>query len=60
MSLIRCSFCRYSFEQVGDHRPEKCPQCGGRLDETTGAPKPNEDFEHKPTQKLRTIPKPED
>jgi hypothetical protein len=60
MTLIRCPSCRYSFEWGGDKRPEKCPQCGGRLSDTSPAQTADEDFEHKPTQKMKTIPKPTD
>jgi tRNA(Ile2) C34 agmatinyltransferase TiaS len=60
MPLIRCPSCRYSFEYAGDERPKKCQQCGGRLEDTTGAPKAAEDLENKPTQRLKTIPKLDD
>ena len=60
MTLLRCPSCRYSFEQIGDDRPEQCPQCGGRLEDARAAPSTRDDIEHKPTQKLRTIPKPND
>ncbi len=38
----------------------KCQQCGGRLDERRDEPRPDDPSEHKPTQKMRTIPKPEE
>lgn len=59
MSLLRCPWCRYSFEHAGEERPTKCQQCGGRLDEKSDEPRPDPG-EHKPTQKMRTIPKPEE
>jgi len=59
MALIRCAACRYSFEHAGDEPPTTCPQCGGSLRSRDARP-PDDRRKERPTQRMPTIPKPED
>ncbi|MDB4967836.1 MAG: hypothetical protein JWN44_3525 [Myxococcales bacterium] len=60
LRLLRCPSCRYSFEASANEAPKECAQCGGLLTaQTKEAPEALE-FEKHPTQKMKTIPKPED
>lgn len=59
MPLIRCASCRYSFEHSPGEFPKTCPQCGGKL-LPDAAPRSTQPVDNKKTQKLKTIPKPED
>ena len=59
MTLMRCPSCRYSFEPIGDQHPKKCPQCGAPLDDPSHETNASDELEHKPTQKMKVIPKPE-
>ena len=59
MALIRCAQCRYSFEHTADEAPTACPQCGERL--ARDAERASSDVsDHRRTQELKTIPKPEE
>jgi rRNA maturation endonuclease Nob1 len=58
MSLIRCAACRYWFEHAGDTPPTACPQCGGSLRPDADAG--DEGRRELPTQRMQTIPKPEE
>jgi predicted amidophosphoribosyltransferase len=58
--LIRCPSCRYSLESSPNEPPKVCPQCRGPLTEQTAEAADAHEFEKHPTQKMKTIPKPED
>jgi hypothetical protein len=58
--LIRCPSCRYSLESAANELPKVCPQCRGPLAEQTSEAPDAHEFEKHPTQKMKTIPKPED